>query len=702
MLFCQKFQLSDLIHGVKIMAVSWKRIGLFMEKRWALSIGLLLLAVNLYIFSDGLRHGYLGPADDFHHVHEWKFGQRALTWVFLSNGNFQAGGLYRPFEVLSYMIDNVIWGDYIAGRHVTNFLFHFFNTALVCVIAYLLTQSRAAGFIAGLLFSVHPAHYSAVSAVSGRTDVIGTTFCLLSLVLFAIFIKRKSFLIHALALVAFVCGLLMKELAFIVPLLVLSYELIFSRPGSQNERSERASQVHSAAQSKFWTIVLPALGVLSIGAGVLFSPGLAARYLSNDGVVSELAISWIELIRRYAIILGGLAFIVGVFHKKIFQLLARLPGRYSLSFFFIFALYLPFRMQILGGLGGYNTDISNHVNTHTQISLISFVRDFYALFGLVWPLDYDYRAQVLMLQKNHEFLFWGIFAGAVFLLLIYAGKYAWKHKPTAFTLLMVLIVGMPSHNLIFKMPFYETRYLYLLTVPVCLFIGVQIARVIFSPRRRHPLASALGGVILMIVIFAAGAKQVELNKRYVATGQIMRGFIDAIEKHKNLMTRQTHFVFVTFPFLPIDCDYNIYVTAYLSDAINFAVGESNWKLDDLSFLLFVDPADQRQMRLSRIDSSAAVIENVDIAKTKTIPAAASDEEKRLISIYDPSWRDPHPVARSLSAFGPAAETRDAFIRIEPGEKALTTVTATFNDARSGADKENLFVFYNQGQFEIAR
>ncbi len=678
-----------------MMAVLWKQIRLFVEKRWALSTGLLLLAVNLYIFSDGLRQGYLGPADDFHHVNEWKFGQRALTWVFLSNGNVQEGGLYRPFEVLSYMIDNVIWGDYITGRHVTNFLFHFFNTALVCVIAYFITQSRAASFIAGLLFSVHPAHYSAVSAVSGRTDVIGTTFCLMALVLFAIFIKRKSFLIHALALVAFICGLLMKELAFIVPLLVLSYELIFSRP-------ERGEQAHPAANAKFWTIALAALGVLAMGAGVLFSPGVAARYLSSDGVVSELAISWIELIRRYAIILGGLAFIAGVFHKKIFQWLAKLPGRYALSFFFIFALYLPFRMQILGGLGGYNTDISNNVNTHTQISLISFVRDFYALFGLAWPLDYDYRAQVLMLQKNHEFLFWGIFAVAVLLLLIYAGKYAWKHKPAAFTLLMGLIVAMPSHNLIFKMPFYELRYLYLLTVPACLFIGIQIARMLASPQRRHPLISALGGAILLIIVFAAGAKHLELNKRYIETGQIMRQFVAAVEKHKSLITPETDFVFVTFPFLPIDCDYNVYVTAYLSDAINFAVGESNWKLDDLSFLLFVDPADQRQMRLSRIDSSSMVIENIDAAKTKTIPAALSDDEKRLVSLYDPSWRDPHPTARTLAALGPAAETRDAFLRIGPGENALSTVTATFKEAGNGAGKEKLFVFYNQGRFEIAR
>jgi len=686
---------------------SWRPIQLFVKKRWVILSLLTLLSVNLYVFSDGLLYGYLGPVDDFHHVNAWKFSQRALPWVFLSdtNGNIHAGWHYRPLEVLSYMIDTLIWGENTAaGRHLTNVLFHFFNAILVFAIAYLITQSRAASFIAGLLFSLHPAHYSAVSLISGRTDVIGTTFCLLSLVLFAIFIKRKSLLIYALSLVAFICCLLMKEIGFIVPLLVLSFELIFSRRNGHVDGDDQTRKLYSKVNAKFWPMALLALGFVALGAGMLFSPDFVAGYLSNDGMISEFAISWIKLIRWYAIIIGGLAFVVSVFHKRALQLFAKLPGRYSSSFFILFALYLPFRMQILGGMGGYNNELSNSVNTHLQISPISFARDFYGLLGLFWPLDYDYRAQVLMFQKNHEFLFWGIFAGAILFLLIYVSKYGWKHKPAAFTLLLVPIFGMPTHNLLLTMPYYELRYIYLLTVPVCLFIGVQISRAIFSPRRHNPLIRAFGGIVLLTVIFAAGAKLVELNKRYTETGQIMRRLVTAIEKHKNLMTRETDFFFVTFPFLPIDSNYNVYVTAYLNDAINFAVGESNWTLDDLNFILFVDHSDRRNMKLSRFDSSGAIIENIDVARTKTIPASSSAEEISLASIYDPSWRNPHPTARTLKTLGSAAESRDAFLQIRQSENGveMAAVTATFKNVRKADGRNKLFVFYNQGEFEIIR
>ncbi|MCI0696915.1 hypothetical protein L0337_33535 [candidate division KSB1 bacterium] len=680
-----------------------------MEKRWVILSLALLLLVNLYVFSDGLRYGYLAPADDFHHVHAWKFGQRALGWVFLSNvlGNMNEGGYYRPFEVLSYMIDTAIWGEYVAGRHLTNFLFHFFNTLLVFVVAYFITQSRAASLIAGLLFSVHPAHYFAVGLISGRTDLIGTTFCLSSLVLFAMFIKRKSLLIYALSLVAFLCCLLMKELAFIVPLLVLSFELFFSRQNGHAEKDDQARKSNSdlaiARNAKSRSIVLLALGALSLSAGVLFSPGVVAKYLSNDGAVSEFVTSWVDLIRWYAIIIGGLVLLGGVFHRKVLQLFAKLPGRYALSFFIVLALYLPFRMQILGNMGGYNNALSNNVNTHLQISPVSFVRDFYSVLGLFWPLDYDYRAKALIFQKNHEFLFWGIFVGAILFLLVYAGKYAWKHKPTAFTLLMMLMFALPTHNILLKMPYYETRYLYLLTVPLCLFIGVQISRAIFSPRRR-PLLSVLGCSVLLTIIFAAGAKLAELNQRYVETGRIMRRFVVAIEKHKNLIMKETDFFFLTFPFLPIDSDYNVYVTAYLNDAINFAVGESNWTLDDLNFALFVDHADRRNMKFSRFDSSGAIIENVDVARTKTIPASPSADEISLASLYDPSWRDPHPAARTLKTLGPAAETRHAFLRIKPSATDLetATVTATFKATKKDEGHNKLFVLYNLGEFEITQ
>ncbi len=688
---------------------SKKPIRLFVERRWVVLSILTLLLVNLFVFRDGLRYGYMAPADDFHHVHAWKFGQRALGWVFLSNvlGNMNEGGYYRPFEVLSYMIDTAIWGEYVAGRHVTNFFFHFFNTLLVFVVAYFITQSRAASFIAGLLFSVHPAHYFAVGLISGRTDLIGTTFCLLSLALFAVFIKRKSLLIYALSLGAFVCCLLMKELAFIVPLLVLSFELFFSRRDGHAENEDQARKSNSdlafARNAKSWSIVLVALGALALSAGVLFSPGVVAKYLSNDGAVSEFVTSWVDLIRWYAIIIGGLVLLGGVFHRKFLPLFAKLPGRYALGFFIVLALYLPVRVQILGNMGGYNNALSNNVNTHLQISPVSFVRDFYSALGLFWPLDYDYRAKMLTFQKNYEILFWGIFVAAILFLIIYVSKYAWKHKATAFTLLMFPIFAMPTHNILFKMPYYETRYLYLLTVPLCLFIGVQISRTIFSSRRR-PLLHALGGVVLLSVIVAAGAKSVELNQRYVETGRIMRRFVAAIEKHKNLITKETDFFFLTFPFLPVDSDYNVYVTAYLNDAINFAIGESNWRLDDLNFALFVDHSDRRLMKFSRFDSSGAVIENVDVARTKAIPASPSAEEISLASIYDPSWRDPHPAARTLKTLGPVAETKHAFLRIEPNETNLetATVTATFKATEKAEGHNKLFVLYNQGEFEITK
>ncbi len=138
-----------------------------------------------------------------------------------------ARGYYRPMVLLSYAADYHIWGKNPLGFHVTNMLLNAVASVLVCLLILRLSSSSTAAFAGGLLFAVLPVHVESVAFVSGRTDVLATVFVLLS---FNFFLSARkegaSFLWLAAAVLAFCLGLFSKEVAAVLPVLLVAFEVV--------------------------------------------------------------------------------------------------------------------------------------------------------------------------------------------------------------------------------------------------------------------------------------------------------------------------------------------------------------------------------------------------------------------------------------------------------------------------------------------
>ena len=87
----------------------------------------------------------------------------------------------RPAVNISYAIDRVLWGPSPAGFHVTNVLLHMLNVALLFEFVRRGTGRVVSAFIAAALFAVHPMMTQAVGYISGRAEVLCTTFVLMAL-----------------------------------------------------------------------------------------------------------------------------------------------------------------------------------------------------------------------------------------------------------------------------------------------------------------------------------------------------------------------------------------------------------------------------------------------------------------------------------------------------------------------------------------
>jgi hypothetical protein len=144
-----------------------------------------------------------------------------------------ARGYYRPLISLTYAIGYAFWGPNPFGFHLMNIFWHALASALVAALVLRITADTTAALVAGALFAVHPAHAESVAFISGRTDVIATVLVLLSLLLFLDGRRRESgWFVIALSAVCFSLALLAKEVAAVLPALLLLVERTLIAPGS--------------------------------------------------------------------------------------------------------------------------------------------------------------------------------------------------------------------------------------------------------------------------------------------------------------------------------------------------------------------------------------------------------------------------------------------------------------------------------------
>jgi hypothetical protein len=165
----------------------------------AITIAAFWRTLGSYFLSDDLV--LLKHADEY----------RRYAWAIF--GHAGGDGFYRPFGYLT-----LGWSERIAGRnpvpwHAISLALHLANCGLVFLAASALGWSRFAAALASALFALHGTRPEAVVWVAGRFDLLATFFALTALVLFL-----RGWLWIALA--AMTLGMLSKESAYSIPLLL--------------------------------------------------------------------------------------------------------------------------------------------------------------------------------------------------------------------------------------------------------------------------------------------------------------------------------------------------------------------------------------------------------------------------------------------------------------------------------------------------
>lgn len=279
---------------------------------WAFAAS--IVAFSCIAFWGGLDNGFTNWDDNWlitenRHIREISWHSLQAMFNPMAPRE-ELGNEYLPLRDLSYAVNYAFDGLHPLGYHATNLLLHIFNALLVMLLAMRLTGRRWIGGVAGLLFAVHPVHVEAVSWLSSRKDLLSTFFLLLSANFYLAARRSRSGLMPSesfvqrvrhstrvswmLSLLFFICALLSKMTAVVLPALLLLFELFRGRELHALPRVKRA-----LAQAPFWGVAALFTALAShIGSGLMREP-------YGDGRWQSLLTATSAITRDFQVLLFG-------------------------------------------------------------------------------------------------------------------------------------------------------------------------------------------------------------------------------------------------------------------------------------------------------------------------------------------------------------------------------------------------------------
>ncbi|MFH1675658.1 MAG: hypothetical protein ABIC40_01450 [bacterium] len=159
-----------------------------------------------------LHIGFLSDDYFYHAFFKYSFGDfiRNLAMIRAGLADFP---FFRPIAILSFNIDYLVWGDNPVGFHLTNIALHSLNCLLVYFLLLKLDIGRIIAVASSLVFALFPTHSEAVAWISGRFDLLATTWILVSLILWTYGRLNDKDRFMAISAAAFFVALLSKEVA---------------------------------------------------------------------------------------------------------------------------------------------------------------------------------------------------------------------------------------------------------------------------------------------------------------------------------------------------------------------------------------------------------------------------------------------------------------------------------------------------------
>ena len=153
-------------------------------------------------------------------------------------------GMWRPLLMLSFAFNYFISGLSPQSYHLINILLHFLSAVLLYLLLEIFLKNLNFGGRLGLtlIFCLHPINTEAVTYISSRSVTLCAVFILSGLYGYIRWRQEKKTRFFILSLPGYVMALMTKEIALILPKLIITYEFIYNK-NLQKEKGEVISRL---------------------------------------------------------------------------------------------------------------------------------------------------------------------------------------------------------------------------------------------------------------------------------------------------------------------------------------------------------------------------------------------------------------------------------------------------------------------------
>ena len=223
-------------------------------------IFVLIVLICVIAYGNSLRNDF--TYDDAGMMDEELFSNIHDLNSFLTMDYYRFSGemTFRPLVTATYFADFNFWYFNPFGYHLTNLLWHIATVCIVYLLLLRLLGNPFAALMGGIVFAIHPVQTEAVNAVGFREDLMCGFFFLASLLLYVQIMgerirgageeqRRLSGTLYgvcyAVSLLCFLMGLLSKEMAATLPLILIAYDLSFLSPPRRGAGLKSSMRVYT-------------------------------------------------------------------------------------------------------------------------------------------------------------------------------------------------------------------------------------------------------------------------------------------------------------------------------------------------------------------------------------------------------------------------------------------------------------------------
>jgi len=197
----------------------------FVNIRREVWVGIFLVLVTLAVYFQVGKFDFTNY-DTAEYVYENDYVKNGLTaesirWAFFSIHRSN----WHPLTWLSHMLDVELYGLQAGRHHLTNVMFHIFNTLLLFWLLHRMTGNIWRSSFVAVLFAIHPLHVQSVAWIAERKDLLSTFFGLLAIWGYIRYVQFQTIGSFMPVLLFFILSLMAKPMMVTLPfvLLLLDY-----------------------------------------------------------------------------------------------------------------------------------------------------------------------------------------------------------------------------------------------------------------------------------------------------------------------------------------------------------------------------------------------------------------------------------------------------------------------------------------------